>query len=594
LKDAVTTPLPGRIKATRRRKRRLRTKSLVFIAVAACVLLMIGRGTAQIVSHFSCANDPLVINVAVSTDITPAVEEIAATFNREQHQTSGRCIAVQIDSGSPAVAAGQIDGQHPNASGGQINAWIPDSSLWVDEVRGYYLGAKTVSPAGFSVARSPLMIVMPTQAADRTPAFGKDGWRLLLPPGAGGPSAPKDLRVDLPDPSQTAAGLATLIEESRLLGANQGGRVKFTKFVHNAAVTSYFDDPVSLASLVSLAAPPLNGDPVTITTEQAVIAYDTANPRQPLAAVYPTGKDSSLGSPEFDYPYVLLTSSSQAQLTAANIFGQMLRSKYAASVIRFAGFRSAGHSAGEPDQFASSYGLDSQLLQIAPPASALEAPSVLQSWSKLEVFSRDLVQVDISSNMNKSSAPGDPTYESELSQAATIGLALFADTSNIGLWEYADHLNGVLPYKNVMSIGPLPAQVGLLTRRAALVRINQNLTATNISNAALYGTILAGYKYLLSTYQPKFFNALIVLGSGVENAPGDITAQQLLKDLSKLSSPQRKISIIMVIFGQPPNYPQLQQIAAATGGQAYSITKSSQVFEVFYEALAHRLCSPSC
>jgi hypothetical protein len=555
---------------------------------------MIGRGAAQIVHHFSCANDPLVITVAVSTDITPALEEIAGTFNREQRQTSGRCIAVQIDSGSPAVAAGQIDGQHPNASGGQINAWIPDSSLWVDEVRGYAVGAQTVNPAGFSVARSPLMIVMPAQAAARTPSFAKDGWRLLLPKSAGGPGVPSDLRVDLPDPSQSAAGLAALIEENRLLGSSQAARVKFTKFVHNSAVTSYFDDPASLASLVTLAAPPLDSNPVTVTTEQAVLAYDTANPRQPLAAAYPSGRDSTLGAPEFDYPYVLLATSSQAQLAAANIFGQMLRSSYAASVIRFAGFRSGGAVAGVPAQFARSYGLDSQLLQIAPAASAIEAPTVLQAWSKLEVFSRDLTLVDVSSNMAKSSSPGTPSYEQELSQAATIGLALFADTSNLGLWEFSDHMTGALPYKDLMSIGPLPEQVGLLTRRQQLVKINENLTPTSVSNTALYGTILAGYKYLLRTYQPKFFNALIVLGSGVESAPGDITAQELIKDLNKLSSPSRKISIIMVIFGEPPNFPQLQEISTVTGGQAYAITKPSQVFEVFYEALAHRLCGATC
>jgi hypothetical protein len=590
----VTTPPPGRIKATRRRKRRLRTKTLVFFAVTACLLVMIGRGTAQIVNHYSCANNPLVITVAVSTDITPAIEQIATTFTREQHQTDGRCIAVQIDSGSPAVAAGQIDGQHPNASGGLINAWIPDSSLWVDEVRAFPVGAQTVNPAGFSVARSPLMIVMPTAAADRTPAFAKDGWRLLLPPSAGGPRAPKDLRVDLPDPSASAAGLATLIEENRLLGSTGAGRVKFTKFVHNSAVTSYFDDPASLASLVSLAAPPLLGDPVTVTSEQAVIAYDTANPHQPLAATYPSGKRATLGSPELDYPYVLLATSSQAQLAAANIFGQMLHSSYAQSVIRFAGFRSGAQTPGLPDRFARSYGLDSQLLQIAPQASALEAPSVMQAWSKLEVFSRDLVEVDVSANMAKSSSPGAATYEQELSQAASIGLALFSDTSNLGLWEYADNLNGALPYKDLMSIGPLPQQVGLLSRRAALLKINQGLTPMSTSSAALYGSILAGYKYLVRTYQPKYFNALIVLGSGIESAPGDITAQQLIKELNRLSSPSRKINIIMVIFGQPPNYPELQQIATTTGGQAYSITKPSQVLQVFYEALAHRLCSPSC
>lgn len=590
----MTTP-SGRIKTTRHRKRRLRTKTLVSIAVAACVLLMIGRGTAQIVHHFSCSHSPLVITVAVSTDISPAVQEIASVFNREQRETAGQCVAVQVDAASSAVAAGQIDGQHPNASGERINAWIPDSSLWVDEVRRFYAGAQTVNPAGFSVARSPLMIVMPAQAAARTPAFAKDGWRLLLPPSAGGPTEPKDLRVDLPDPSQSAAGLATLIEESRLLGSNQAGRVLFTKFVHNAAPTSYFDDPASLGSLVSLAAPPESTNPVTVTTEQAVIAYDTANPRQPLAAMYPSGKAAALGTPELDYPYVLLASSSQAQLAAANIFGQMLRSQYAASVLRFAGFRSGGGAApGVPDQFASSYGLDSQLLQVAPQASALEVPTSLQAWSKLQVFSRDLVLVDVSSNMAKSSAPNTPDYEQELSQAATIGLSLFADTSSLGLWEYADHLNGAQPYKQLMSLGPLPQQLGLLSRRQQLVRLNEGLTPVATSNSALYGSILAGYKSMLRSYQPKDFNALVVLGSGLENSPGDITAQQLVKKLTRLSTPGRKISIIMVIFGSPPNFPQLQQISNVTGGQAYEITKSSQVFQVFYEALAHRLCDPAC
>lgn len=590
----MITPPPGRIKTTRRRKRRLRTKTLVFLAVTACTLLMIGRGTAQIASHFSCSNNPLVVSVAVSTDITPAIEEIAATFNHEQHQVDGRCVAVQINSGSPAEAAAQIDGQHPNATGGQIDAWIPDSSLWVDEVRGFVAGARAVNPAGFSVARSPLMIVMPEPAAARTPTFDKGGWRLLLPHSAGGPSTPAGLRVDLPDPTQTAAGLATLIEESRLLGSGQEARIKFTQFAHLTSVTSYFDDPASLSSLVSLAEPPLDQNPVTVTTEQAVIAYDSANPHQPLAATYPSSSSVALGTPELDYPYVLLASSSPAQLDAATAFGQMLRGTYAASVIRFAGFRSASQVPGTPDHFASSYGLDRQLLQVAPTGSALEAPAALQSWNKLALGSRDLVEVDISANMGKSSSPGTPTFEQELGKAASLGLSLFSDSANLGLWQYADHLDGALPYKKLVSVGPLPQQLGLFTRRQQLERINASLAPTNISNAALYGSILAGYKYMLRTYDPKFFNALVVLGSGIESAPGDITAQQLIKDLTMLNDPSRKVPIIMVIFGQPPNFPQLQQAATLTGGQAYAIIRPTSVYQVFYEALANRLCSSVC
>src|ERR1700761_3077408 len=128
--------LRGRGKAARRRKQRLRTRTLVVLAVTACLLLMIGRGTAQVVSRLSCDNKPLNINIAVSSDIFPAISQIANVFNREHKQADGQCIAVQVNPGSPAQAAEQIDGQRPNATGFPIDAWIPDSSLWIDVVRG--------------------------------------------------------------------------------------------------------------------------------------------------------------------------------------------------------------------------------------------------------------------------------------------------------------------------------------------------------------------------------------------------------------------------------------------------------------------------
>jgi Ca-activated chloride channel homolog len=591
----ITLPF-GRPKAARRRKRRLRTKSLVLIAALACVLLMVGRGAAQFVNRLSCEGQRVDINVAVSPDLAAPLEQIAQAFNNQNHQAGGHCVAVQINQADPGQAAAQIDGQHPDATGQPITAWIPDSTLWVDQVRGFEPGSANVSPAGFSVARSPLMIVMPADAAARTPSLTRLGWKLLLPHSIGGPASPSDLRVDLPDPTQSAAGLATLIEESRLLGTSRAARLQFTKFAHTASVTSYFDDPASLSDFVSLAAPPFNGDPVTVTTEQAVFAYDKANPHHPLAAVYPSGSRSELGSPELDYPYVLLASSDPNQLAAANAFGQMLRTSYAQSVLRFAGFRSAGTVPGSPDKFPASYGLDDQMLQVAQDATAIEAPTVLQAWNKLSVYSKDLVEVDVSSNMAKSPAPGDPSFETELSGAASLGLALFANTSNLGVWEFGGGVGGKHSlYKNLAAIGPLTANVGLLTRRQQLQRIAEHFAPTSSSRVALYGTIEAGYKYLMRTYQPRYFNALVVLASGIENAPGDISGPALLKELTKLNNPARKITVIIIAFGNTPNFTELQKIAAATGGQAYEITKAAQVDEVFYQALAHRLCAdPTC
>jgi hypothetical protein len=61
------------------------------------------------------------------------------------------------------------------------------------------------------------------------------------------------------------------------------------------------------------------------------------------------------------------------------------------------------------------------------------------------------------------------------------------------------------------------------------------------AGAALYGTILAAYKTLASSYQPGYVNAVIVLTAGVENAPGDISGAQLVHELSQLYDRRQRI-----------------------------------------------------
>lgn len=588
----MTIPSILRGQASGGRGRRVSTKALVILAVVACFMLLIGRGTAQIIGRYSCSSNQVVLNVAVSPDIAPAITKIADYFNRRQLKADGRCVSVSVNTEAPAMAAGQIDGQQPRPHPG-IDAWIPDSSLWVDQARGYALGAQTVQPAGYSVALSPLLLVMPKTAAAHTAAFGRTGWRLLLPSSAGGPNVPASLSVNLPDPTESAAGLASLIEIGRYLGPGTAGRVRFTRFLYSSQVTTYFDDPISLHYFASLGAPPLNGDPVTVTTEQAVVAYDSQFPKQPLAATYPAGPRTELGSPELDYPYVLTTTDS-VRIDAAELFGRVLTKPYAQAVIRYDGFRSGKNV---PDTFPPSSGLSKQLLQVATPPSASEAPAALAVWNKLALSSRDLTIVDVSSAMASPANPADPTgptFEQELSRTAALGLALFPDTANIGLWHFADNLDHGRPYQQLVSVGPLPENLGVISRRAQLERINSSVPPSGGPHVALYGTILDAYRYMQRTYKPKFFNTVIVLASGLDNAPGDITAEQLLNTLTRLSNSPRKVAVIIISFSPSADFPMLKKIALTTGGQAYRITDPTRVAQVFYQALAHRLCGHSC
>lgn len=588
----MTVPSTPRSTASRRRRHQIRTKTLVLLAVAGCLLLLIGRGTAQVLARYSCSRNQVVLNIAVSPDIAPAITTVVNYFNRRQMQADGRCVSVSVNAEKPALAAGQIDGQRPRPHPG-IDAWIPDSSLWVEQARSLPVGAKVIQPAGYSIARSPLMIVMPKAAAARVPAFAHASWRMLLPRSDGGPVLPSSARVDLPDPSQSAAGLASLVEIGRLLGRSTAGRVRFTRFVYSTEVTSYFDDPNSLRYFVSLAAPPLGGDPITVTTEQAVLAYDQAYPHEPLAARYPVGGSPQYGSPELDYPYVL-TTADRARQDAAALFGKVLTQRYAQSVIRYAGFRSGR---GVPDRFTASSGLSQQPLQVATPPTPSEAPAALSVWRKLALSSRDLTLVDVSSVMGKPASPAAPaglTLERELTRTASLGLALFPDTANIGLWEFSDHLRDGLPAKSLVPVGPLPQSLGVISRRAELQRVISALTPTGGPHAALYGSILQAYKYMQQTYKPKFFNTVIVLASGIDNAPGDLTAQRLLARLTKLSTSPRKVAVIIIAFSPNDDFPMLKKIALTTGGQAYQITNPARVVQVFYQALAHRLCGQGC
>ena len=252
-----------------------------------------------------------------------------------------------------------------------------------------------------------------------------------------------------------------------------------------------------------------------------------------------------------------------------------------------------------PDRFAPSYGLSKQLLQVATPASATEAPAALQVWNKLALGSRDLTLVDVSSAMAKPASPSDPTgptLEQELTQTASLGLALFADTANLGLWEFADHIQGgALPYKQLVSVGPLPQNLGVISRRAQLERINGSLAADR--RPACRAVRLDPRRLQVHAGD---LQAEVLQHRGRARVRRWRTRQatsppgELLKKLAKLSDPARRVAVIIIAFSPSADFTELKKIANFTGGQAYQISDPSQVLKVFYQALAHRLCDHGC
>jgi Ca-activated chloride channel homolog len=551
---------------------------------------MIAMSARAVINRATCSNSPVLVNVAVSYDIAPAIQTVARAFNNQNVTAGGQCVEVQVTEGDSAAQASQIDGQAALHGAAQFDAWIPDSTLWVDVARTYPLGAQDVQPTGKTVARSPLMLVTTDPIATKTHIFDvPPSWSVLLPPSYGGPPAQAGVSVDLPDPKNSASGLATLIEVSRALGNTATARTAFTKFVFNAQSTENFDSAAALQQFAQTTGPPFNRQAVTIASEQAVLAYDKANPTSPLQARYPGGASASLGSPELDYPYVLTTSKAAA-LQGATEFGNYLQTEYAKTAIRYYGFRS---SDGVPDVMPASAGLNSQPLQLASVASTSEAASNLQVWQKLGQGSRDLALIDVSRAMNQLAGNGTLTLEQELGQTDSRGLALFPDSTSMGLWEMGQSGPAGQSWKELVSIGPLPADFGVITRRAQLQQLTGALTAGN-GTLALHDAILAAYQRMTATYLPNYSNAVLVLTSGVDSARRDMSLASLLSRLRSLYNPGKKVVIVVIMVGSQGNFRALQQIASATNGVAYQITSPAEIGKIFIEAISQRLCTQGC
>src|SRR6185437_12660298 len=190
-------------------------------------------------------------------------------------------------------------------------------------------------------------------------------------------------------------------------------------------------------------------------------------------------------------------------------------------------------------------------------------------------------------------APDGTTVEQELTKTSVLGLSLFSDSTQMGEWEVASHLRGGLPYQQLVPVGPLPADLGLITRRQELEHIDETLHPVK-APLALYDSILAAYKQMRASYKPSYSNAVIVLTAGIDDPQADMSPTQLVSKLHALFNPNRKVEIVVLMIGREGDFAALRQIANATGGIAFDITSPGQVGRAFIEGFSHRLCDTRC
>lgn len=571
--NAVGTSPQGRNQRARPRRVSIVVGLSALAGVIACTLL-VAFGAEAVVSRASCTDHPVVVNLAASPDIAPVASHVAKYFNAQHNDVQGHCAVVHVTSAQSSVAATEITKSATNPA---FQAWIPDSSLWVNVARSFPVGVQLVRQTGLTVARSPLMIAMPRSVAAQVPAYGSSvGWQFLLPQRVGGPATGLGLHVEFPDPAQSSAGLATLIALQRLLGTGSTAQAGFADFVLNVQVTSGTGTLTSLASLAQR-----DERPVTIASEQGIAQFDRAHP----AADALSGRYPVQGTPELNYPYVL-TSANQLERKAGLEFEKALRSSYASSYVQYLGFRTGN---GTAPGWIGQYGLDTGQPKLTAATAPGQAETSLQAWQKLSLGSRDLVLLDVSEQMATPVSPTGTTLEQVLQQAASLGLTHFPDSTQMGIWAFASHLDGSQPYKQLVPVGPLPAPLGLITRRQQIVQATEQGKPVAGAPAALYSSILAAFKSVSAGFQPRYVNAVLVMTAGIDNDKGDMSATALIRQLRTLYNPNKRVEIVPLMFGTAGNFKALQQIAKVTGGVAFDITNPKQINSAFFSGIAQRL-----
>lgn len=513
---------------------------------------------------------PASVEIAAEPAIAPALAQVAA-----DNDAAGRagCYQLEVVSQEASAVADRLTGLEPGA---QPDVWVPDSTFWLRRARAG--GAIDLPEAGASVASSPVVLGVAEPAARRL------GWpeRPLQWADVVGATAGADtLKVGMPDPARSPVGLSALIG---VRAANP------TATAQVASMRRLSPNVAARASDLFGKLAPAN-DPGATTgasvaafpaSEQAVLRHDNTNREQRLVPVYITPS-----VPALDFPYVVMATANDVERRAAEAFLATLLEPSAQRELQARGLRTPGGEAGA--DFPAAIGVGSgrpDQVDPQPLPDQVTTDEVLRVWTGVNLSGRILTLVDVSGSM-RAGVPGTNLTRLQVTAEATkLGLSLFKDTTDMGIWVFSSNLDGDRDYRELAPISPLS------TERRRLIEIADQVPGMAGGATNLYDTILAGYRTVQQGWDAARLNVLIVLTDGRDDDVSSINRQQLVDELTTLQDPRKPARIIFVGMGPDVDAGELDQIATVTGGKAFTTPDPAGIRTVIAAALAEMTCIP--
>lgn len=530
-------------------------------AGAGLLALLVGSGAAVSAmvggsDDAAACSDPTRVQVSVVPEMYTVVAKQASVL--EQNPT------LCADYVLTRASSQSVDKTVKDGGNDIPDVWIPDSSMWVDDVNAK-LGAGWLATSG-SIASSPVVIGVPqAQTAvsgfDRTPS-----WAQFL-------SSDK-LPVTMQDISASSSALEAMGVANRT-STDHGDRTDLLRSIVRLSRSTLLPD--ALASRAVQGSDTARAYPLS---EQQMITFNRANPAKKLQPLVPQE-----GAPQLDYPFVRPVKASSAPDGAVQALLSALRSADAKSSLTTAGFRVAGGQAPADSTLPTD-------LKLVAPLKETENVSAVKSWGDLAQDARMLVLVDVSGSMAAEVSPGQSRIQL-LSSTAKLALNALPGTTQIGAWAFSTNLDG--KGKDYLEMAPDVAEIGdTAAGNAHKKDLNTqldklpSLVARN-GDTGLYDTIWAAYQSATKTYRPGYVNSIVVMTDGKNDDPGGgLSLQQLLKNLGGAYKADKPIKIVAISMGEDTDPAALKQIAKATDGLSYVTKNPSEISTVFVDAFLHR------
>lgn len=538
-------------------------------AVIGLVLALIAAGGWSVLQIFggddsSAASADCEATTTVTLVVAPAMADLVEVAVASL-EDNGQCVELDVSTATAVEVAAAQDEVDEGEEDVLPDLWVPESPAWQTVLTGAGLTGKVLEPA---LAASPVGLASgSTRPAPATWLDALSSRRLVkLDPLASGAFA-QTLLAPLAEAADAGGDVAAA--QSALVPVAQ-------KF--GAKMAAGRNRPVTIDTI------PVGSKRLIPVTEQDFLIARRGN----TALTWTTPRT---GAAVLNFPLVQPDAGSggisvgSGSLDVAGRTGEKIAAWFTSeegiAAIADEKLRAPDGAPLPDDESVSAPNL-------LPAAERSQVDSTMKSWGILTVPSSVLAVIDASSSMD--TVEGTSTRIGLAVGAAVTALDAFPDHARIGLWVFSINQGGDgQDWREMAALRRLDAPTGDGGKQADLLRAQAEvLPRLTGGGTGTYDTVLAAYRAAAREYNPAYYNSVVLMTDGANDDPDSISLSQLLSELEALHDPDSPVRIIPVGISADADMESLNQIAAATGGQAYEARDPQDILKVLASGLLSR------